>query len=68
MKRIHFPIFKETIFFRPIGVFTSLVVANSRVTLRDRAQIFLKKATVYEKDMTHLFRVFFVFSSRIKCE
>ena len=28
-------------------MFTSLGVANLRVTLRDRAQIFLKKATIY---------------------
>ena len=39
-----------TIFFRRIGVFTSLGVAIFRVTLRDRAQIFLKNATVYESD------------------
>ena len=39
-------------------MFTSLVVANFRVTLLDRVQIFLKKATIYENDMTH----FFIFS------
>ena len=38
--------FKETFFFGPTWVFTSLAVANFRVTLRDRVQIFLKKATI----------------------
>ena len=41
---------KRKNFFRRIGVFTSLGVAIFRVTLRDRAQIFLKKATIYEND------------------
>ena len=41
---------KRKKFFRRIGVFTSLGVAIFRVTLRDRAQIFLKKATIYEND------------------
>ena len=44
VKIIYFPLLKETIFFRPIGVFTSLDVTISRVTLHERAQIFLKKA------------------------
>ena len=39
-------------------LFSSLGVAIFRVTLRDRAQIFLKKATIYENDMT----LFFSFS------
>ena len=39
-------------------------VANFRVTLRDRAHIFLKKATIYEND-----RMWYtIFSSRIKRE
>ena len=41
---------KRKNFFRRIGVFTSLGVAIFRVTLRDRAQIFLKKATIYAND------------------
>ena len=41
---------KEKFFFRLIGVFTSLGVAIFGVTLRDRAQIFQKKATIYEND------------------
>ena len=41
---------KRKNFFRRIGVFTSLGVAIFRVTLRDRAQIFLKKVTIYEND------------------
>ena len=45
-ERIDFPILKKKIFFRPIRVFTSLGVAIFRVTLRDRSQIFLKKATI----------------------
>ena len=49
-KRIHFSRLKEKFFFRLIGVFTSLGVAIFWVTLRDRAQIFLKKATIYEND------------------
>ena len=43
-------IIKEKFFFRLIGVFTSLGVAIFWVTLRDRAQIILKKATIYEND------------------
>ena len=42
-------------FFRPIGVFTSSGVAIFRVTLRDPAQIFVKKATIYKNYMTNLF-------------
>ena len=64
-KRIHFPILKETIIFRPTGVLTSLDVAIFRITLRDRAQIFLKKATIYENDMT---QYVFIFSTQVKCE
>ena len=41
---------KRKNFFQRIGVFTSLGVAIFWVTLRDRAQIFLKKATIYEND------------------
>ena len=41
---------KRKIFIRPIGMLTSLGVAIFRVTLRDRAQIFLKKATVRKND------------------
>ena len=41
-------------------MFTSLGVANFRVILRDRAEIFLKKATTYENDMTHFFLSFFL--------
>ena len=52
-------------FFRPIGVFASLGVAIFRVTLRDRAQIFLEKTTIYENGMTQFV---FIFSTRIKCE
>ena len=39
LKRIYLPILKETIFFRPIRVLTSLGVAIVRVTLHDRALI-----------------------------
>ena len=42
-----------------------LGVAIVRVSLNDRAQIFVKKATVYENDMTQFV---FIFSTRIKCE
>ena len=45
-----FSILKEKCFFRLIGVFTSLGVAIFWVTLCDRAQIFLKKAAIYESD------------------
>ena len=51
--------------FRPTGVLTSLGVAIFRVTLRDHAQIFLKKATIYENDMT---QYVFIFSTQVKCE
>ena len=50
-------------------MFTSLGVANFRVTLCNRAQIFLKKATIYENDMTLFF--FFSYSldgSNVKSE
>ena len=43
-------------------MFTSLGVLNFMVTLRDRAQIILKKATIYVNDMTRSFFVFFSFS------
>ena len=43
-------------------MFTSLGVANFRVTLRDRPQIFLKEATIYENDITLFFFVVFSFS------
>ena len=46
-------------------MFTSLGVAIFRVTLRDHAQIFVKKATFFENDMTQFV---FIFSTRIKCE
>ena len=52
-------------------MFTSLGVTNFRVTLSDRAQIFLKKAIIYENDMTHSFFFFFLFSlhgSNVKSE
>ena len=42
-------------FFLPIGVFTSSDVSIFRVNLRDPAQIFVKKATIYKNDMTNLF-------------
>ena len=64
-KRIHFLILKETIIFRPTGVLTSLDVAIFRITLRDRAQIFLKKATICKNDMT---QYVFIFSTQVKCE
>ena len=50
---------KEKIFFRRMGVFTSLDVAIFRVTLRDRAQIFLKKAAIYENDDSTCFHFFY---------
>ena len=46
-------------------MFTSLGVAFSRVTLRDRAQTFLLKATIYENDMAQFV---FIFSTQIKWE
>ena len=49
-------------------MFTSLGVANFRVTLRDRAQIFLKKATIYENDMTHFFFSFSLHGSNVNSE
>ena len=48
-------------------MFTSLGVANFRFTLRDRAQIFLKNATIYENDMTHFF-LFSLYGSNVKSE
>ena len=62
---MHFLILKEKTFFRPVGVFHSLGVAIFRVTLRDRAQIFLQKATIYKNDVTQFV---FIFSTRIKCK
>ena len=50
---------KEKIFFRRMGVFTSLDVAIFRVTLRDRAQIFLKKPAIYENDDSTCFHFFY---------
>ena len=52
-------------FFRPIRVFTSLGVVTFRVTLRDRAHIFVKKTTIYENDMSQFV---FIFPTRIKYE
>ena len=41
-------------------------MANFRVALRDRAEIFLKKATIYENDMTHFFFFkFFIYESNV---
>ena len=54
-------------FFQPIRVFTSLGVTNFSVTLCDSAQIFLKKATIYENDMT-LFFSFFLHGSNVNSE
>ena len=51
--------------FRPTGVLTSIGVAIFRITLRDRAQTFLKKATIYENDMT---QYVFIFFKQVKCE
>ena len=45
-------------FFRPIGVLTSLSVIIFSVTLRDRGQIFLKKAAIHENDMIQFFFCF----------
>ena len=67
-KRINFPIFKETFFFGPTGVFTSLGVANFRVTLRDRVQIFLKKGTIHENDMIHFLFSFSLHGSNVNSE
>ena len=47
---------------------TSLGVANFRVTLPDRAQIFLKKATIYVNDMTHLLFLFSLHGSNVNSE
>ena len=62
---MHFPRLNLQFFFRPIGVFTSLGAAIFRVTLCGRTQVFVKKATTYENDMTHFV---FIFSTWIKCE
>ena len=43
-------LYSKRIFFLRIGVFTSLGVAVGRVTLRDRARTFLKKATIYKNE------------------
>ena len=53
------------IFFQPIEALTSLDVATFRITLRGCAQIFVKKATIYENDMTQFV---FISSTLIKCE
>ena len=53
------------IFFQPIEALTSLDVATFRITLRGCAQIFVKKATIYENDMTQFV---FISSRLIKCE
>ena len=57
--------YSDMVMYKTLEKFTSLGVAIFRVTLRDRTQIFLKKATVYENDMTQFV---FIFSTRIKCE
>ena len=49
--------------FWRVGVFTSLGVAIFWVTLRDRAQIFLKKATIYENDDSICFH--FIYTNQI---
>ena len=49
-------------------MFTSLGMANFRVTLRDHAQIFLKKTTIYENDMTHFFSSFSLHGSNVNTE
>ena len=49
-------------------MFTSLSVANFRVTLRDCAQVFLKKATIYKNDMTHFFLSFSHHGSNVNSE
>ena len=64
-RMIYFPILKATIFFWAIRVFTSLGVAIFRVTLCDCALTFLKKATIYENDMTQFA---FIFPTQIKYE
>ena len=43
-------LYSKRIFFRGIVEFTSLAMAIFRVTLHDRAQIFLKKIIIYEND------------------
>ena len=55
-------------FFQPIRMFTSLSVTNFSVTLCGSAQIFLKKATIYENDMTHFFFSFFLHGSNVNSE
>ena len=57
--------YSDMAIYKTLEKFTSLGVAIFRVTLRDRTQIFLKKATIYENDMTQFV---FIFSTRIKCE
>ena len=56
---------KLQFFFWFIGVFTFLGVAIFRVTLHDPAQIFVKKATIYENGM---YQFVFIFSTGIKYE
>ena len=46
---------------------TSLSVIIFSVTLRDRGQIFLKKATIHENDMTQFF-LFSLYRSNVKKE
>ena len=45
-------------------MFNSLGVAIFKVTLRDRAEVFVKKTTIYKNSMTQFI---FIFSARIKC-
>ena len=46
----------------------NLGVATFRVTLGDRAQILLKKATIYENDVTYYFFSLFLHGSNVKSE
>ena len=49
-------------------MFTSLGVTKFRVILHDRAQIFLKKATIYVNDMTFFFFSFSLHGSNVNSE
>ena len=62
---IHFPILKETIFFRPVGVFNSSGVLGLLYVTVYRYLTFVKKAIIYENGMT---QYVFLFSIRITCE
>ena len=46
-------------------MFTSLDAAILKVIPRDLALIFVRKATIYENDMSQFV---FIFSTQIKCE